>query len=309
MNLTQMLVTQKNIDQISAQFGLSDKQAQQALAALVPAFSEGLKRQTSTPQGAAGLVEALSSGRHAQYALDPSSAVSPFGVNDGKSILGHLFGGKDVSRAVAGHAAASSGIGSSIMKSLLPAIASMVMGSLFKGATGGRSGSGGLGGSLGRASGGGILGQLIEGVAGGMLGGSGQAAPQRRRSRSRRQQQMPGSLEDLFGQMMGGGQSRRRQQSPMPRSRSRPSRRSQRRQNPVGESIGGIFDELLGGGQHRRFGRRQNQQAPVPQQRQRRRSRRGGLNDVFGDMLEPGGQTSREYQRETGSIFDEFLSG
>jgi len=313
MNLTQLLVTQKNVDQISSQFGLSVEQTLEAMAAIIPAFSEGLKRQTATPQGAVGLIQALASGRHAQYAQDPSSAVSAFGVSDGNAILGHLFGNKDVSRAVASHAAASTGIGSSIFKSLLPVIASMVMGSLFKGATGGSSGGGlgGLGNMLGGGSGGGLLGQILGGLAGGMFSGNSQPTQRRRTTRRQTQQQLPTSLEDLLGQVLGGGQSgTTRRTSPMPRSRNLPSKRVQRRQNPNSGTLGGILDELLGGSQtNQRTTRRQNRYAPQTQRRQQRRTNQGGLNDIFGDMLEPGGQTSREYQRQTGSVFDEFLNG
>ena len=308
MNLTQLLVTQKNVDEISAAFGLSEEQTLEAMAAVIPAFSEGLKRQTNTAQGAAGLIQALSSGRHEMYIDDPRNAVSEAGIQDGQAILGHLFGNKDVSRAVADHAAATSGIGSTVIKNLLPVLASMVMGSLFKGASGARSRSGGnIGGALGKAAGGGLLGSLIEGLAGGVLGGAGKAAPRRRtRSRSKK---TSGSLEDLLGQVLGGG-SQQKTSTPMPRSRQR-SRRAERRQNPQSGGLGDLLDSFLGGGQSSR--RRQDPRAQTPRrQRQQqhpapRRRSRGGIDEIFGDMLEPGGQTSREYQRQTGSVFDEFL--
>ena len=291
MNLTQLLVTQQNVDALSQQFGLSEEQTLEAMGALLPAFSEGLKRQTSSPQGAAGFIETLATGRHRHYADDPSNAVSAFGVNDGNAILGHLFGGKDTSRAVANHASAASGIGSSILKQMLPVIASMVMGSLFKGATGNaaRGGrGGGLGGMLGSAAGGGILGQLIEGLAGGMLSGGSTSAPRRRTTQTRRRQQ-PTGLEDLLGEMLGGGTQRQTRNSPQSR-----------------QGGGGILDQLLNPTSRRK---RQNPYAPTQPKRQptRRRPSGGGLGDIFGELLEPGGNTSSEYQRETGSVFDQFL--
>ncbi|MEE9313439.1 MAG: DUF937 domain-containing protein [Rhizobiaceae bacterium] len=308
MNLTKLLVTQRNVNEISAKFGLSEEQTLEAMAAVIPAFSEGLKRQTQTAQGAAGLIQALSSGRHQVYVQNPLAAVSAEGIADGNAILGHLFGNQEVSRAVANQASAMTGIGSSIFKSLLPVLASMVMGSLFKGATGGsrRGGGGGLGGALGGAVGGGLLGKIIEGLAGGMLGGG--AQPQRRAPAPRRRQggQMPGSLEDLLGQVLGGGR-KQQQQTPMPRSRA-PSQRTQRRQNQGG--LGGLLEEMLGGGQRQR----QDPRAQMPRQRRPQQQRRapqqrrgGGLGEIFGDMLEPGGNTSNEYRKQTGSVFDEFL--
>lgn len=291
MNLSQMLLTQKNVDQIASQFGLSQQDAVRAMQAVIPAFSEGLQRQTSSAQGAASLIQALSSGHHAAYVEDPSQAVSAAGIGDGEKILGHLFGNKDVSRGVASHAAASTGIGSSLLKQMLPAIASMVMGSLFKGATSGRSG-GALGKILGQAAGGGLLGTLIEGLAGGAVSGAKQST-RTRRTRSRRRKN-GGVLSDILGQVLGGGAS---STQTMPRSRrTTNSRRRQRRESPSG-GLNDILGDLLGG----------RQTKPSRRRAKTRRTKTGGINDVFGDMLQPGGQTSREYQRQTKSVFDELL--
>ena len=299
MNLTQLLVTQQNVDALSQQFGLNEEQTLEAMGALLPAFSEGLKRNTSSPQGAAGFIETLATGRHRHYADDPSSAMTAFGVNDGNAILGHLFGGKDTSRAVANHASAASGIGSSILKQMLPMIASMIMGSMFKGSTSqsARRG-GGLGGMLGGAAGGGILGQLIEGLAGGALSGTAAPRTNRRMNRSRRQQ-APMGLEDLLGEMLGSGTQRTQQR--------RPARVPTGHRQPQARQRGGsMFDEFLGQASPRK---RQNQYAPSQQKRQprRRRSSGGGLGEIFGQLLEAGGDTSSDYQRETGSVFDQFL--
>ncbi len=300
MNLTQLLVTQQNVDALSQQFRLSEEQTLEAMGALLPAFSEGLKRNTSSPQGAAGFIETLASGRHRHYADDPSNAMSAFGVNDGNAILGHLFGNKDTSRAVANHASAASGIGSSILKQMLPVIASMIMGSLFKGSTNSTSRrGGGLGGMLGGAAGGGMLGQLIEGLAGGMLGGN--ATPQiNRRTIRSRHQQSPSGLEDLLGEMLGGGTSRQQRR---PRSTQVPTSNRRTRRTRTG---GSMFDEFLDQDPPRK---RQNPYTPTQPKRQprRRRSSGGGLGEIFGDLLEAGGNTSSEYQRETGSVFDQFL--
>ena len=297
MNLTDLLVQQNNgaaVHELSRRFNLSPDQTIQAIEALAPAFSHGLKRNVASASGAAGLIEALASGRHAQYAEDPRFAGSASGVSDGNAILGHIFGNKDVSRGVAAHAAQSTGIGSSILKQMLPVIASMVMGSLFKGSTGR-----GLGGALGQAAGGGILGQIIEGLAGGMMQGGRSGTRQRRRRT--RQSQPPGSLEDLLGGMLGGGRQRtqRRHSDPV-----MPPARQQRRQTNGG--LGDIFDQLAGGGTQGRR-RRTNPYAPKPRRRQTQQRRRGGLEQIFGDMLEPGGHTDNDYRRQTGDVFDQLL--
>ncbi|MEL7273952.1 MAG: DUF937 domain-containing protein [Pseudomonadota bacterium] len=305
MNLTQLLVTQDNVDRLSAQFGLTEEQTLEAMAAVIPAFSEGLQRQASAPQSAASLVQALASGRHGGYAHDAALAVSDAGMADGRNILGHLFGNKDVSRGVASHAAASTGVSSSIIKAMLPALASMVMGALFKGSTG--RGGGGLGSALGQAAGGGLLGTLIEGLAGGMLGQAKTSTRGRSRRTSRPRRRRSGGgmgLEDILGQVLGGGRAAQNRQvngdPVMPRSRRTSSRRTQRRQSPSGGGLGDLLGELLGGnGTNNRRQRRANHQ----------RTNQRGQEGIFGEMLQPGGRTTREDMRRTRSVFDEFLQG
>ena len=62
-------------------------------------------------------------------------AFAPQGVEEGNGILGHLFGSKELSRAVAAQAAQATGIGQQVLQQMLPVIASMVMGGLFKQST------------------------------------------------------------------------------------------------------------------------------------------------------------------------------
>jgi len=118
--------------QVGAQLGLNQQQSQSAIAALLPAISSALKQNTNNPQGLAGLLGALQNGNHEQYLENPQMLGQPETVNDGNAILGHLFGSKDVSRAVAGHAAQKTGIGADVLKKLLPLVATMAMGSLSK---------------------------------------------------------------------------------------------------------------------------------------------------------------------------------
>ena len=55
----------------------------------------------------------------------------------GNQILEQIFGSKDVSRGVANQAADLSGVGSAILKKMLPVIAAMIIGNLTKGMMGG----------------------------------------------------------------------------------------------------------------------------------------------------------------------------
>ena len=55
------------MDLLARQFNLSQQQTQLALEALLPAFSQGLKRNAADPYGVGAFLSALSSGRHAPY--------------------------------------------------------------------------------------------------------------------------------------------------------------------------------------------------------------------------------------------------
>ena len=137
--------------------GLSQEQTSSALSALVPALAAGLQRNASQPGGLESLLGALSRGEHSRYVDDPSSLGQQDVVSDGNDILRHILGTKEVSRGVAGRAAAQTGLGEDVLKKLLPVAASLVMGSLAKQQTG-QMATAGVGSSL--PAGGGILGML-----------------------------------------------------------------------------------------------------------------------------------------------------
>ncbi|MEP3628409.1 MAG: DUF937 domain-containing protein [Hyphomicrobiales bacterium] len=195
-NLFEMMMQAQDggaMDTLGKQFGLSQEQTEQALELMMPAFSNGLKRNTSDPMALMNFMSALSSGRHQQYHDDPASAFRDEAMGEGNAILGHLFGSKDTSRAVADQVALASGIGPSILKKMLPVVASMVMGGLFKGTQGRASQGGGMMDEL--------LGSFMENMMGGNMG--------RMQQTQRRQQNPMGN--NPFGNMLedflGGGMS------------------------------------------------------------------------------------------------------
>lgn len=163
-------------NQIGQQFGLNAQQSQSAIAALLPAISSGMKRNASTPQGLGALLGAVQGGNHTQYLENPVQLANESAINEGNGILGHLFGSKDVSRAVAGRAAEKSGVSSDILKKMLPMVAMMAMGSLGK-QTGSVSPGAGFKGALGQMAmqqlmgGGGAQSSGLGGLLGGLLGG------------------------------------------------------------------------------------------------------------------------------------------
>lgn len=132
------------VNQLARQFGLNESQAQAAISALLPAVAQGFQRNTASQDGLNGLLGALSGGTHQKYVDDPSSLASSATVQDGNGILGHIFGSKDVSRAVAGQAAQQTGIGGDVLKQMLPVVAAMAMGAMSRGRSTSVSGGGGV---------------------------------------------------------------------------------------------------------------------------------------------------------------------
>ena len=281
--LFDMLANAQNgnaIGEMARQFGLSQQQVQEAMAALTPAFSQGLKRNAADPYGLGEFLSALSTGQHARYFEDAAAAFAPQGVAEGNGILGHLFGSKDLSRAVAAQAAQATGIAQQTLQQMLPVLASMVMGGLFKQSTG-QMNAAGFGGQ------GNPLQEIIEQM---MKQGGGFGQPQTQT----RAQPQGGPLDNPFGKilegMFGGGQPQQRQAPQAP-------------QSPYGDNpLGRIFEEMLGGS------RQQAAPQPAPKTNPSGRARTP-YDDLFGDMFEAGAKTRDDYQKNMESVFDQFLQG
>ncbi|MEW9837770.1 DUF937 domain-containing protein [Mesorhizobium marinum] len=332
MNLFDMLANAQNgqgMDQLARQFNLSQQQAQDAIEALLPAFSQGLKRNASDPYGVGAFINAMATGNHAKYFEDAQNAMSPQGMAEGNGILGHLFGSKELSRAVAAQAAQATGISQQVLQQMLPAIAAMIMGGLFKqsinqfnpgqfspgqlspGQAFPGQAAAGFGGS------GNPLGELIEQMMrqGGQMGGGQAERPRAREPQADPRQQVDPFdnpfgkvLKDMFGGavpgMPGGEQPAPRQQ---PRGRAAPQP-----ENPFGDNpLGKIFEEMLKGAQAGGQGGRAP--APEPQAREPRANPSGRTknpyDDLFGEMFESGRKQRDEYEKNVGSIFDQFSRG
>lgn len=104
----------------------------------------GCKRDI-TQGGLDDVISALTKGQHERYLDDPSSLVSEEVRDDGNKILGHVLGSKDVSRQAAAQASQQTGISESILKQMLPAVASLAMGALSKGTTTSSASAAGMG--------------------------------------------------------------------------------------------------------------------------------------------------------------------
>ncbi|MBU4529160.1 MAG: DUF937 domain-containing protein [Hoeflea sp.] len=286
MPLYDMMMNAQNGDAVRAmakQFGLNESQMEQAMAALMPAFSTGLKRNAANPMDMSNFLSALASGQHAAYFENMQAAFTPQGREEGNGILGHIFGSKEVSRAVAAQAEAATGIGQEIFKQMLPVLATTIMGGLFKQATGQATGQSAGQRQAGAMAGSNPIGDLITEMMRQGMGGA-QAKPAPRAS------PMDNPLGQILEGMFGGGQRRQ----PQPGA-----------SNPFGDNpLGQIFQDMLGGGQTR--------QAPEPEQQPDRMPSgraRNPYDDLFGKMFDSGREVQKGYQKNMESIFDQYLQG
>lgn len=218
MNMMDMIMQAaggNTAQQAGSQLGLSPQQSQQAIGALLPAISSAMKQNTASPQGLAGLLGALQNGQHGQY-LDNPQMLSQNAQTDGNAILGHLFGSKEVSRAVAGRAAEQTGLDTGVLKQMLPMVAMMAMGGLSKQT----QNNSGLQGMLAQAAmqqlmGGGAQGAPAKGIGsmlGGLLGGGARRQAQQQRQAHQQGLGMLGrmldadgdgnTMDDILGMMM-----------------------------------------------------------------------------------------------------------
>jgi len=311
--------------QIKQQFDLDSKDAEKAIEALLPAFSTGLKRNTSKPKELGAFLQSLSDGHHAKYIDDTWSAFTDDGIRDGKGILKHLFGSKKASRALSNQASSVSGVDENTIKKMLPVLASMVMGGVYKQSTGEVEPQRRTNLNLSNASqisGGGILGDILgELVKNGI--GENQKKTTRKGSKKRRKKDNP--LGDLLEQMMGGSQ--RKTKSKNKRSYSEDSQMGQifeemlrgkrgryqpvedapkttRRQKtrPVDEVITDGFEDI---GPADRYDRNRSEDEFTRQSSPGKQ--KGGLEDLFGDMFETGRDVDNDYQQGVESIFDKFM--
>jgi|SRR5439155_11083974 len=278
---------------LAQHYGLSMQQAQAAVQALLPAFSQGLQRNTADPYGMGAFMTAMASGQHAKYFEDATRAFTPQGIDEGNGILGHLFGSKDLSRAVAAQAAQATGLSQQVLQQMLPAMASMMMGGLFKQTTSQMQAAGGFGG-------GNPLGEIIEEMMR-QAGGGAQLPRPQPAPNPYGDNPLGKVLQDMFG---GGAQQ----------SQGQP----QQTQSPYGDNpLGKIFEEMLrqGGGAFGLPGGQQPQQRqpeqgqpPQPQTNPSGRPR-NPFDDIFGKMFETGAQQRDEYQKGMETIFDQFKRG
>jgi len=172
MNLNDLLPN-GGIEALASQLGVPPEQARRGAEALLPSLLGGMG------DNAAGLDTHVNALGGVELAHNVVSA-EPTEIGRGNQLLGGIFGSKDVSRRVAGHAAQNSGLDPALLKRMLPMLAMLVAGHMA-----GRSGGqqGGLGG---------ILGSVLGGHDGAGVGGRGAAGG------------LQGGLGGMLGSILGG---------------------------------------------------------------------------------------------------------
>jgi len=194
-NLFEMMMQAQGgnaMQNMARQFGLAPEQAQSAVEALLPAFQVGMERQASSADGLQRMMQMFGGGQFAGFHDADGDGIPDSAAAQGNDVLGQLFGGKEVSRAIAAQASAMSGVSDTIMKQMMPVIASMLMGGMFKGAM-----NNGLGGLMGQAMQGGMAGN-------GATGGFGYPFGQMMGGQQPPQNPMNNMMGALLGNLMGG---------------------------------------------------------------------------------------------------------
>jgi len=162
-NILEMLLSNNNgstVKELSKQFDLPEAQTRTAVEELIPALSRGMQNNTSSAPGMDDLLAALRDGKHTRYMDDPSLMSKAETTKDGNDILGHIFGNKDVSREVTNRVSKKSGVSSTLLKKMLPVLATLAMGALSKGVLAGGN-SNARSGSVASA-GGGLVSSLLD---------------------------------------------------------------------------------------------------------------------------------------------------
>lgn len=171
------------VSSMAKKFGLDEGQVTQAIQQMIPALTNGVKKNVQNKSGLDGLLQALTKGGHDRYLDDAGALLNA--TDDGNGILGHILGSKDMSRALADRTAKKTGISSGILKQMLPLIAALVMGSLKR-----------------QGSNSGLLDQLLGGILGGGRSTTGASAG-------------GGLLGGLLGKILGGGRKKKASSSPL----------------------------------------------------------------------------------------------
>jgi len=137
------------MENLARAYGLSTQQAQAVAEAMMPAFADSFRNVTQSPEAMASLMALMLSGPYGAYynQMSPYGQAAPSFTNPyappqqpaqpdfgqaGIDALNAMFGSSDVSRAVANHVAASTGLGIAVVRQMMPTFAALFVGGLAK---------------------------------------------------------------------------------------------------------------------------------------------------------------------------------
>ena len=150
------------VGKIAQNFGLDQRTAEAAIRHLTPAISRGMQRNMGDQNGIDAILDALNQGNHRRYVDDPDRLQRASTIDEGNSILAHIFGSKNVSRNVAEHAARQTGLDSALLKKMLPILATVAMGMMRKQSTAAGGLRNAIGSSRSRRDLGGLLSSFLD---------------------------------------------------------------------------------------------------------------------------------------------------
>jgi hypothetical protein len=116
------------IDNFAGNFGLSEEQTRQAIAALLPAFAVGFQQAQSRPDHLRDLTDAMARGVYAPFFESAARAYSRDARKRGEEALAALFGSPDLARDLAGRSAELAGLSRETLNTMMPYLASTLMG-------------------------------------------------------------------------------------------------------------------------------------------------------------------------------------
>lgn len=195
MDLINSPIGKQLISGVAGQTGQPANKTADVLSMAMPLLMGAMKKNAATPEGAAGLMNALSS-KHDGGILDNLGGLFGGGVDqsvmdDGAGILGHVLGGKQ--SMVENALSQKSGMDSGSIGQILKVAAPLVMG--FLGQQTRQQ-------NVSDANG---IGSLL----GGLMGGGNQAGQQQSLIESFLDSDGDGSvIDDLAGMVLGGGQKK-----------------------------------------------------------------------------------------------------
>lgn len=118
------------IKNLATAFGVDPGQAQQAVGVMTEALTRRIDRNSLSRGGTADIVDLIAHSNAERILSNPKDLAAAQAEATGNDILNVLIGSKDTSRGIAYRAAKQSGLDETVVKKMLPTVASIVIGSL-----------------------------------------------------------------------------------------------------------------------------------------------------------------------------------